>query len=82
MPVRPGAQNHHAGLQVFGQIGDHLFRQAFFHVGELFLNAEFLPQCLHGDQMLAADGVVVDARIEIGQLDGDVDRGNGIGADR
>ncbi|MNN54761.1 hypothetical protein D3C81_1695950 [compost metagenome] len=38
-----GTQYHHTRLQVLGQIGDHLFRQAFFNVGKFFFNAEFLP---------------------------------------
>ncbi|MNT85604.1 hypothetical protein D3C72_2257890 [compost metagenome] len=37
-----GTQYHDARLQVLSQVGDYLFRQAFFNVGEFFVNAEFL----------------------------------------
>ena len=66
---------------MLGEIRDHLLRQAFFHVGEFLIDAKLLPQRFHRQQVLTANGVVVDAGIKIRKLNRDIDGGHRVGAD-
>ena len=49
-------------------------------MGHFFINAEFLAQRFHCEQVLATDRVVVHARVKFRQLNGDIDRGNRVGS--
>ena len=69
-----GTQYHDTGIKMRSQIRNDLFRQPFFYVGKLLINAEFLAQRLHCQQVLATNGVVVHARVKIRQFNGDVNR--------
>ncbi len=39
-----------------------------------------LPRRLHGQQMLTANGVVIDTGVKIGEFDGDINRCDRVGA--
>ena len=49
-------------------------------MGHVLIDTEFLAQCFHGQQMLTANGVVIDAGVKIRELNRDIDGRDGIGA--
>ncbi len=53
-----------------------------FDMSVAFRDGELLPERLHRDQMLAANGFVVYAWIEVRYLDRDIDRCDGVGGDQ